>query len=222
MAALQTAHEGGNKRFVDPPLYLGALFLRDGKPQDALRCLAEANRLEANCPLVTWQLGMALTAAGTDPAMAARTLQRALGSRGLGMWEKMPERLWVETLPEGRSYVRRLALKHPFHCPVLGGDPAAMIQEGRLALAQVQYRLGNFQESADLYAALLRDRPPSSMLLRGLGLALARLEQYDEAYKHLRTAYEQEQSKDPVTVGYLAAVCRHGETHQAGRQAQEH
>ena len=41
------------------------------------------------------------------------------------------------------------------------------------------------------------------MLLRGLGLSLARLQRYDQAYKHLRTALEQEQPKDPFTAAYL-------------------
>ncbi len=42
------------------------------------------------------------------------------------------------------------------------------------------------------------------MLLRGYGLALARLGQYDQAYKHLRIALEQEEPKDPFTAAYLA------------------
>ena len=117
---------------------------------------------------------------------------------------KAPDRLWVETLPEGRSFIRRLALKYPYQCPVLGSDLTAMLRQGQLALAQVQYRLGNFQECADIYTALLRDRPPSAPLLRGLGLALARLEKYDEAYKHLRTAHAEEDPKQSITAGHLA------------------
>ena len=197
LTAWNTAHEGSNKRFLDPPLYLGALLLREGRPQESLRHLADANRIEPSCPLVTWQMGMALAAAGADPAMAARTLGRALGPRGLAMQEKSPDRLWVETLPEGRSFIRRLALKYPYQCSVLGSDLTAMLRQGQLALAQVQYRLGNFQECAGIYAALLRDRPPSVPLLRGLGLALARLEKYDEAYKHLRLPTRKKNPSSP-------------------------
>ena len=40
----------------------------------------------------------------------------------------------------------------------------------QLALAQALYRQGNFQESADLYAKLMQDSPPTLMLLRGLGV----------------------------------------------------
>src|SRR6185436_19830724 len=51
---------------------------------------------------------------------------------------------------------------------------------------------------------LLQNSPPTVMLLRGYGLSLARVGQYDQAYKHLRTALEQEDPKDPFTAGYLA------------------
>src|SRR5262249_30494259 len=70
--------------------------------------------------------------------------------------------------------------------------------------AQAEYRLGRFQESADRVAKLLRDAPPTAPLLRGLGLSLARLERYDQAYKHLRAAMDMEESNDPLTAGYLA------------------
>src|SRR6185312_246238 len=49
----------------------------------------------------------------------------------------------------------------------------------------------------------LQDSPPTVPLLRGLGLALARCGRYDQAYKHLRIALEQEEPKDPFTAGYL-------------------
>src|SRR5207253_8452043 len=123
-----------------------------------------------------------VVAAGGDGRIAAQALQKALGPRGLGLWAGGKDgnrRLWVEAFPETRSYVRRLALKHAFVCPLFGGDVAAMVRQGQAALAQAHYRLGNFQESADLYAKVLQDSPPSPPLLRGLGLALARLEKYD-------------------------------------------
>jgi tetratricopeptide (TPR) repeat protein len=206
LAALAIAHAGAGQRFLEPALYLGALHLRGGRPQEALRYLAEANRIEGSCPLVTWQLGLAMVAAGTDSRIAVQALQRACGPRGLGLWTdpKMAPRLWVEAFPETRSYVRRLALKHPFQCPIFGADVGAMLRQGQLALGQAQYRLGAFQDSADLFTRLLEESPPTVPLLRGLGLALARLGRYDQAYKQLRIALEQEEPKDPYTAGYLA------------------
>ncbi len=177
---------------------------RAGRPHDSLRHLGDANRIDPGCPFVTWQLGVSLIASGGDPGLAVRALQRALGPRGLPLWTPAPQRAWVEALPEGRSYVRRLAAKHPYTCPVLGGDLNALVLEGQFALAQAHYRQGAFQEAADLYNKLLQNTAPTTALLRGLGLSLARLQRYDQAYKHLRTALEQEQTKDPFTAAYLA------------------
>ena len=73
-----------------------------------------------------------------------------------------------------------------------------------MALAQAHYRQGNFQEAADLYARLMQDSPPTLVLLRGLGLSLARLKRYDQAYKHLRTALELDGGRDAFIAGYLA------------------
>ena len=76
--------------------------------------------------------------------------------------------------------------------------------KGSSRLAQAYYRQGSFQEAADLFNKLLQNTAPTTALLRGLGLSLARLAKYDQAYKHLRTALEQEQPKDPFTAAYLA------------------
>jgi Flp pilus assembly protein TadD len=190
--------------FVDPPLYQGALLLREGRADEALRYLAEANRLDANCPFVTWQLGTAMLAASGDGLIAVKALQRALGPRGLLLWAKNSERAWVEGFPEKQSYVRRLASKHPFSCPLFGSDVALMIRQGQIALGQGYYRLGNFEESAKVFHHLLQESAPSLPVLRGLGLALARLGQFDQAFKHLRAAHDQEESKDFLTAGYLA------------------
>ncbi len=202
--ALTTAHEGAGRVYLDPALYLGMMHIRAGQFVEGIRFLAEANRVDAGCAFVTLQMGIALVGGSGDVGTAVRTLQRALGPKGFGQWAQTPERAWVEACPEGHSYVRRLATKYPFVCPLLGGDLDSMTRQGRLALAQALYRQGNFQESADLYAKLLGETPPTAMLLRGLGLALARLGRYDQAYKHLRTALEQEEPKDPFTAGYLA------------------
>jgi tetratricopeptide (TPR) repeat protein len=204
LQALTTAHEQAGKQVIDPALYLGILLHRLGRPQEALRALADANRIDGSCPFVTWQMGLSLVAAGGDSPLALRALQRAMGPRGLGLWAGKPERAWVEAFPEGRSYVRRLAAKHTFVCPLLGNDLAVIVRQGQLALAQVHYRLGNFQEASDLFGKLLQECPPTITLLRGYGLSLARLGRYDQAYKHLRIALEQEEPKDPFTAGYLA------------------
>src|SRR5262249_6357577 len=80
----------------------------------------------------------------------------------------------------------------------------AIIRQGQQALARVHYRQEHFQEAADLYGKLLEESPPTVALLRGYGLALARLRQYDQAYKQLRIALDQEEPKDPLTAAYLA------------------
>ncbi len=215
LGELTQAHELVGRQYIDPAFYLGALLHQIGRVPEALRYLGEANRIDAGCPFVTWQMGIALVASGGDSGLALRALQRALGPRGLGQWAQAPERAWVEAFPEGKSYIRRLAAKYPYVCPVLGGDLTAIIRQGQLALAQAHYRQGNFQESADLYAKLLQDCPPTVPLLRGLGLSLARLERYDQAYKHLRIALEQENPKDPLTAGYLALCGALGKPTQA-------
>jgi tetratricopeptide (TPR) repeat protein len=215
LASLTAANELAGKHFLDPSFYLGAILHRLGRPQEALRSLGDANRLDPGCPFVTWQMGLSLVAAGGDCNMATRALQRALGPRGFPMWAANPERAWVEAFPEGKSYIRRMASKHRFVCPVLGGDLGAVILQGRLALAQALYRDGKPQEAADLFTKLMQETAPTPMLLRGLGLSLAKLERYDLAYKHLRTALEQENPKDPFTAGYLALCGALGKPTQA-------
>jgi tetratricopeptide (TPR) repeat protein len=204
MTALTAAHEQAGKQYLDTGFYLGLLLYRQGKAQESLRYLAEANRIDAGCPFVTCQMGISLVAAGGDSGLALRALQRALGPKGLGLWMGRPERAWMEAFPEGKSYVRKLAAKHTYVCPVLGPDLTLITRQGQFALAQAHYRHGDFAEAADLFAKLLQDSPPTVPLLRGLGLALARCERYDQAYKHLRIALEQEEPKDPFTAGYLA------------------
>ena len=94
--ALMTAYEQSGRQFLDPALYLGALMHQLGKPQEGLRYLAEANRVDATCPFIPWQMGLSMVAAGNDPTLAAppcsgpsdpaasgsgRTTRRARGSR---------------------------------------------------------------------------------------------------------------------------------------------
>lgn len=216
LTALQAARAGEGKPFIDPPLYLGALHLKAGRVQEALRHLADANRIDPECPLVSWQLGQAIVAMGDNDGLAVRALQRTLGPRGLPRWLKAPERLWKEALPGPvRSLVERLAAIHTYVCPVLGNDVAGMVRQGQLALAQAQYRLGHFPEAVQLYQTVLQDCPPTAPVLRGLGLALARLGRHDEAFKHLRTAHEQEEPKNHLTAGYLALCGARGKPVQA-------
>ena len=70
--------EQAGRQVIDPSLYLGMLAHRLGRPQEALRYLSEANRIDPNCPFVMWQMGVSLVASGGDSGLAMRALQRAL------------------------------------------------------------------------------------------------------------------------------------------------
>src|SRR5229473_1816766 len=209
LTSLEVSRSFNGQQIFDPSFYLGVLLFREGRIPEALRHLADANRLAPECPLVPWQLGMAMVAEGGKDGLAIRPLQKSLGANGLSAWIKSSRNLWKEALPDREnSYVRRLAEDFPYLCPVLGGEVSTMLRQGQAALAQAQYRLGNYSEAAELYEAVLRESPPTLPLIRGLGLSLARLERYDEAFKHLRAAYDLESrdSKGPgaLTAGYLA------------------
>ena len=201
---LPTTRHSPLATFLDPPLYLGALLLRRGQTKEAVRLLTEANRIDNSCPIVTLLLGSAMIAAGGDASMATRALKKALGPSGLARWVGNPSRAWAEAFPEHHSYVRRLAEKHPFICPIWGGDLNLLTRQGHLALAQGLFRLGQFQEASDLFNEVLKEGAPSPLVLRGLGISLARLGKYDDAFKHLRIAHEMEEPKDRLTAGYLA------------------
>lgn len=202
---LERAHELSNQQFLDPLFYRGALYFGEGKPSEALKTLSEANRIDARCPLITWLMGRAMVAAEGDSGMSIRILQKALSTQGLGLWKDRPQRIWVEAFPEGRSYVRQLAEKHRYVCPIFGAELSFFVRLGQLALAQAHFRQGHYQESANLYTELMRDAAPSFPLLRGLGMSLAKQNRYDEAFKHLRAALEM-QPNDAQLTGHLA-VC---------------
>ena len=134
MAALETAYTLTGGRQVDPALYLGVVALRAGKPRDALRYLADANRLAPNCPLVSYHLGMALIESGGDAPLAFRALQKATVPDGLPKYVRLPQRLWAESLPPG-SWVRNVAQRAvvqrtTFTCP-LGLDRVEPLLRGR-------------------------------------------------------------------------------------------
>ena len=57
--------EETGRQIIDPPFYVGVLLHRLGRPQEALKWLSEANRIDGNCPLVTWQIGVALMVSRT-------------------------------------------------------------------------------------------------------------------------------------------------------------
>jgi tetratricopeptide (TPR) repeat protein len=210
-AGEQSAPAG--KRAVDPHLYLGALLLRAGEPKEALRWLTEANRIDSNCPFVIAQLGSAMIDAGGDAQIAVRALQRALGPRGFLLWKQAPQRAWVEGLPEP-SYVRKLAAVRSYTCPLWGGDLQPLLRQAGTALGEGLYRLGSYQEAAELFTRLLEEGAPSLAILRGLGLSLARLERYDQAFKHLRAAHELG-PEDRTVAGHLAVCAARGKPLQA-------
>ena len=205
LAALTAAHEQagrpkaerGSDPVIDPAFYLALLLYRRNKAQESLRFLAEANRIDAGCPFVICQMGISLVAAGGDSGLAVRALQRGLGPKGFAMWAARPDRAWVEAFPEGKSYVRRLASKYAYVCPMLGPDLAYFLRQAQFALAYAHYQHGDYPESAELFSKLLQESPPTVPLLRGLGLALAHCERYDQAYKHLRIALEQQDALRP-------------------------
>jgi tetratricopeptide (TPR) repeat protein len=222
---LAQASEKTGRELIDPPLYMGFVLHRLGHPAEALKWLSEANRIDANCPLVPWQIGVTLMASGGDSGIALRVLQKAMSARGLPQWQREPGKLWIEGLPEGRSFIRRLALKNgdprgvTFPCPLLGTDLNMLIRQGNLALAQACYKQERFSEAADLYGQLLQNAPPTPMLLRGYGLALARSGQHDAAFKQLRLAFDQEDPKDPFTAGYMALCAAMGKPTKEGDKA---
>ncbi len=196
-------------RALDPLLYSGALLLKTGRVAEAVRQLSEANRLYGDCPLVHWQLGTALVANGND-SLALRALAKAVGPKGLPRWLQAPQKAWTEAFPPSDamgacvSFVRCLAEKHLFRCPVFGDDIASLIRQAKLSLAEAYAHLGKDTEAAGVYRSMLQEGPPTLPVLRGLGLALARQEQYDLAFPQLRAAFEMEQPKNPITAAHLA------------------
>lgn len=206
VAARGDLEDKNRVEFIDPPLYLGGILLRQGKPKDALRFISEANKVEGGRPLTALHLGIAMVAAGVDGNLAARALQRALGPKGLPAWLGQPEKAWSEGLPEGRSYIRLLARDFPFACPLWGNDLRGLIRLGQLNLGQAQFHAGQHAAAAETFHKLLGESAPTHDVVRWLGVALAKLGRHDEAFKHLKAAYDLENPKDRMTAAYLA-VC---------------
>ena len=143
--------------------------------------LAEANRLAPQCPLVSWQLGAALLAAGGDALLAVRALQKALGLDGLAKYLGQPNRLWAESLP-GDSWVRNLALRAAaqrtaFRCP-LGLDRIdVVLQSARLSLAEALEACGRAGEAVPIFNDLLKSGDTLAGIAAKTGTTVARLEQ---------------------------------------------
>ncbi|TMQ32942.1 MAG: hypothetical protein E6K70_15870, partial [Planctomycetota bacterium] len=95
-----------------------------------------------------------------------------------------------------------------------------MFRDARVALAEAYYRQGSFQEAIQCNTSVLHEAPPTVPVLRGLGKALARLERYEEAYNHLRAAYDQESPNHPFTTGYLALCGAKGKPTEPGAKIQ--
>src|SRR5262249_2898713 len=113
-------------------------------------------------------------------------------------------RAWIEGMPEHHSFIRLLAEKHVYPCPLWGSNLRQIVRQASIALGQGLYRLGQYAESRDIFASLIPESAPTPPVLGGYGLALARVGNYDEAFKHLRAAHEMEETKDRITAGYLA------------------
>ena len=79
------------------------------------------------------------------------------------------------------------------------GNIPGMIRQAKLALGQTLYRADRIAEAANAFQDLINEAEPTVAMLRSLGTALCRLERYDEAYPHLRAAYEQDAGSHPLT-----------------------
>jgi tetratricopeptide (TPR) repeat protein len=202
LTALRAAFEA-DKKSVEPALYLGMLLTREGKAKDALRYLSEANKNAPHSALINWQLGMGLVMAGSDPALAVRALQKAVAADGLAKLAKDPGRFWTDALPDG-SYIGKLATKQPFACPLIGNNFIGMARQAKLAFGQALYRIERITESIHVFQDLLNEGEPTPAVSRALGIALCRVDRFDDAYAHLRSAFEQDAAKNPITACYLA------------------
>ena len=150
------------KRFIDPPLYYGALLLRGGQPKEALRYFGEANRVDSNCPFVTAQLGTAMIQGGGDVQIAVRasaahpdraTQLRPLAAKSAAGLCRGLSGVGLVRAPAG--------LAVPLCLSPVGRRPATAPAQANAALGQGLYRLGNYQEAAEVFNKLLQESAPS-------------------------------------------------------------
>lgn len=206
-ATFTSVHAATRGRPIDAALYLGALLLRDGKPREALRVLGEVNKSAPQCPIVSWQLGAALSATGGDALLTVRALQKAAGPEGFPRYLADPNRMWSETLPAD-SWIRNLARgaagrKVIFLCPLGFSDVKATLTAARRTLAEALVAAHRPDEALPILNELQR-ADDSPALHRSLGAALAMLERYDDALPHLQKAVTLQVPPEPRSAGLLA------------------
>ena len=229
---LTTVFEQVGKHVLDPALYLGILLHRLGRPQDALHTWPTPIDSTATVRSSRYKWASPSSGAGGDSGLALRSAAAPWGTAAWACGKARPAAArrgpkkpllcaWVEAFPEARSYVRRLATRYRYVCPLLGSDLSIIVRQGQLALAQAFYRQDRFQESADLYGKLLQDSPPTVLLLRGYGLSLARLGQHDRPTSTCASPWSG-RSQRSVHRRLSRPVRCAGQTDQLRRQAEEH
>lgn len=190
----------------DAGLYLGGISLRAGHSREALRYLADANKIASQCPIVAWQMGMALATAG-ESVLAIRALQKATGPDGMPRFLADPDQLWIETLPAD-SWIRSLARdarknRVVYRCPLGFHDLKSALLTARRALGEALVQAGRAEDALRILNDLLAT-DDSAFVRRNLGAALSLLQRFDEAQSHLRQAFAQEQPPNPRTAAALA------------------
>jgi tetratricopeptide (TPR) repeat protein len=222
-AEFTASHSAAHGLRVDPVLYLGGLNLRDGQPRDALRVLADANKLAPQCPLISWQLGTALMATGGDAMLAIRALERATGADGFPRFVAEPTRMWIETLPADswvRNVARRAATQRArFQCPLGFDNPKALLAAARLTLADALVVCQRPSEAVMIFHDLLRS-DDSLPIRRGLGFALVGMGKYDDALPHLQKAHALENPPQTRTLGTLAQCLANAKGDRVGNVQQ--
>ena len=72
MALLDQAHQLGNRQHIDPPLYMGVLLHRQGKPQEELRCFVQLSGWFPLCRMAETKPISATTVSSALPAKDSR------------------------------------------------------------------------------------------------------------------------------------------------------
>ena len=154
---------------IDPPLYLGALLLRQGQAKDALRYLTEANRIDGNCPIVTVQLGAAMIAAGGDMQMAVRALQRPWDCAACSSGLTTRRTPGSTAFRKGARTSGKLASSYAYVCPLWGADLGPLLQQANLAWDRGFTRWAPIRRRPIFSPRRFTTGAPSLAVLRGLG-----------------------------------------------------
>ncbi len=160
-----------------------------------------------------------IIASGGDSGLALRAYSQAQGNRGLGMWQNEPDRAWVEGFPEGRSYVRRLATRYRFVCPLLGSDLNIILRPGQLPW-QAFYVRNAFRRPSTSTPSCWRTRPDghAASRLRVASLGSGSTTRLTSTFaSHWSKRSPRTRSPRPTWL-----VRRAGQAHECGRQAAEH